>query len=354
MRKNKIQKLNKKKKVLLILLIVVSSLLLLGVGGWHVSKKIIENKFFNSINRTYENKIEIVSPEDEDFETDDFNEEYENVDPDEIDWGELSDFNDDELINILLVGQDRRQGQGRQRSDTMILCSINPKTKEISLISFLRDLYVQFPGGYSNNRLNAAYAFGGFPLLDETIKNNFGITIDYNLEVDFNGFIEIFDYIGGVDIELTQAEADYLQKWWGKSKDPNWGPFTAGMNHLDGEEALCYARIRKIDSDFGRTTRQRKVLEIAFKNIKGSSLNDLITMTQTLLPYITTDMTNDDIWDLLFEIAPIISSVNLNSYSVPDKGDYSFANVNGMSVIIPNMNLIRDKLQNQYLPKDNS
>ena len=341
--------MSKKKKALIIVLVVVS-LIIFGIGGWHCVKRIVEKKFMDPITRTYIDKIEVVPPEEEDFETDDYNEEYEEVDPGSIEWGEVSDFNDEELINILLVGQDRRQGQGRQRSDTMILCSINPETKEISLISFLRDLYVQYPGGYSNNRLNAAYAFGGFPLLDETIESNFGITIDYNLEVDFNGFIEIFDYIGGIDVNLTQAEADYLESWWGKKNDPDWGPFKEGVNHLDGEEALCYARIRKIDSDFGRTTRQRTVLQLAFAKIKDSSLNDLLNMTQTLLPYITTDMTNDDIWDLLFEIAPIISSVKMNSYSVPDNGDYSYANVNGMSVILPNMELIRNKLQNKYLP----
>ncbi|MBE6686582.1 MAG: LytR family transcriptional regulator [Ruminococcaceae bacterium] len=348
--KNTKPKMSKKKKILIIIAVVLIVFLLLGIGIFFGGKRWIENKFFNPINRVDLEQMEIIPPEEEDFEKDDYNAEYEEVDPKDIDWGELSDFNDEELINILLVGQDRRKGQGRQRSDTMILCSVNPETKEISLISFLRDLYVQFPGGYSNNRLNAAYAFGGFPLLDETIENNFGITIDYNLEVDFNGFIEVFDYIGGVDVELTQAEADYLTKWWGKKEVPDWGPFTAGVNHLDGEEALAYARIRKIDSDFGRTTRQRTVLKKGFDKIKHSSVNDLLKMTETLLPYITTDMTNDDIWDLLFEIAPIISSVKLNSYSVPDTGDYSYANVNGMSVILPNMNLIREKLQKTYLP----
>lgn len=90
------------------------------------------------------------------------------VKPEDIDWGEIEPFLDDKLINILLVGQDRYVGTARQRSDTMLLCSINPKTKKVSMISFLRDLYVQIPGGYSDNRLNAAYAFGGFPLMADT------------------------------------------------------------------------------------------------------------------------------------------------------------------------------------------
>lgn len=84
----------------------------------------------------------------------------------------------------------------------MILCSINLETGETSLISFLRDLYVQIPGGYSDNRLNATYAFGGFDLLDATLTENFGVSIDGNFEVDFTGFEAIIDMVGGIDIEL--------------------------------------------------------------------------------------------------------------------------------------------------------
>ena len=91
--------------------------------------------------------------------------------PDDVKWTSgLPRLNDDPLINIMLVGQDRREGQGRQRSDTMTLCSINTDTKQISLISFMRDLYVQIPGGYSDNRLNSTNAFGGFPLLNDAYE----------------------------------------------------------------------------------------------------------------------------------------------------------------------------------------
>ena len=115
----------------------------------------------------------------------------------------------------------------------MILCSIDPDTKQISMISFLRDRYVQIPGGYSDNRLNAAYVFGGFPLLMDTLQTNFGVSIDGCFEVDFSGFQSVIDILGGVDIEMTSKEARTI----------NIGT-EAGVYHLDGTKALAYSRIR--------------------------------------------------------------------------------------------------------------
>lgn len=129
------------------------------------------------------------------------------IDPNDVEWDFIERIEDNQLVNLLLVGQDRREDESRQRSDTMILCSINLETSEVSLISFLRDLYVQIPGGYSANRLNATYVFGGFDLLDATLTENFGVSIDGNFEVDFTGFKAIIDMVGGIDIELTSAEA---------------------------------------------------------------------------------------------------------------------------------------------------
>lgn len=132
------------------------------------------NSIFDRIEKIPE--VSRVDPSNEFFETDSPEESPTTapvVKPEDIDWGEIEPFLDDKLINILLVGQDRYVGTARQRSDTMLLCSINPKTKKVSMISFLRDLYVQIPGGYSDNRLNAAYAFGGFPLMADTFYANF-------------------------------------------------------------------------------------------------------------------------------------------------------------------------------------
>jgi hypothetical protein len=125
-------------------------------------------------------------------------------------------FDDSKLINILLVGQDKNeQTTIRQRSDSMILCSINTDTGEVSLISFQRDLYVAIPGGYSNNRLNAAYAFGGFKLLNKTLTHNFGVSIDGNIEVDFARFRQVIDAVGTHNLQnffATTHQGDLCAK----------------------------------------------------------------------------------------------------------------------------------------------
>ncbi|MCD7821339.1 MAG: LCP family protein [Clostridiales bacterium] len=112
------------------------------------------------------------------------------------------------VVNVLLVGQDSRDGE-RSNSDTMIILSINRNLNQISMVSLMRDIYVQIPG-YENNKLNAAYLLGGFDLLDETISTNFGVAIDYNVEVDFEGFKDIVNTLGGIDVEMYQEEADYI------------------------------------------------------------------------------------------------------------------------------------------------
>ena len=147
------------KKRRIVALACTAAVLLLAVSAFGY----IQSKL-DKINKVSDT-VDIIPPEQEDFETDTSNEPKDIIElkPEEVDWSEIEPFLDDDLLNILLVGQDRREGEGRQRSDSMILCSINPDTRQISMISFLRDLYVQIPGGYSDNRLNclppAAYSF---------------------------------------------------------------------------------------------------------------------------------------------------------------------------------------------------
>lgn len=354
-KKNK-KKMSKGKKALVIILSILGGLiflvLILALAGY-----LYINSMLDEMPRTYDSDIVVVDPKDESFETDDEDSiagEYsENklpvVEPEDVEWETVSKFDDEDHINILLVGQDKTKKTGsRQRSDTMILCSINTETNKISLISFLRDLYVQIPGGYSDNRLNATYVFGGFPLLNQTLEKNFGVHIDYNFEVDFTGFENIIDYFGGINVDLTEAEANWLNtrvKWVFEDK-----PVKTGVNLLDGEQALHYARIRKLDSDFGRTSRQRNVLNIVFGKLNSLSLTELFEVAENILPYMTTDMTNSDIWSLIFEIGPEISDYKVSSYSVPATGDFSYARIRGMSVILPNLSKIRDRLENEYLP----
>ncbi len=249
-------------------------------------------------------------------------------------------INDGNLINIMIVGEDRREaGQARQRSDTMILISVNPKTKKVSMISFLRDMYVSIPGGYKNNKLNAAYRFGGFKLMKETYKQNFGITIDGCFAGDFFDFVEIIDMLGGVEITVTQKESDYSN-----------GLLPVGTSMLNGEQALFYSRIRKIDSDYARANRQRTILMSLFNKFKNSSLADLNSIADAILPKLSTDMNNGDILSLMTKLLPLVGSMEVNTYSIPYLGGYSHAMINGASVEIVDFKDMRNKLENEYLP----
>lgn len=318
------------KKTKVIVGIVLLLLLLLGgIFG-------VINHYMNKINR--ENLEDVVSPENESFATEEDGEGEDDTDPNGISWGLVEPLDDEKLLNVLLVGQDRRPGQGRQRSDTMILCSVNTETKEISMISFMRDLYVQLPGDYSDNRLNAAYAFGGFPLLKDTLRLNFGVSIDGCFEVDFQGFKEIIDILGGVDIELTAEEVPYVDR-----------QLSAGMNHLNGEQALSYSRIRYIGSDFGRTARQRRVLTAIFNRVRGSSVSQLNELANRILPYMTTDLSNIEMMGMVAQGCGILGGATLNAYRVPANDAYHSARIRGMAVLVPDLQLIRQQLET-YLP----
>lgn len=260
--------------------------------------------------------------------------------PEDVTWnGDMFEaINNDGLLNILLIGQDRRSDEGRQRSDCMILCSLNPETKELSMISFLRDLYVQIPG-HSDNRLNAAYVYGGFDLIKETLEHNFGVAVDGYLEVDFDSFEQIVDILGGVEIELTSAEAEIVGSG-----------ATEGLCHLNGAQALTYTRIRKIDSDFQRTARQRTLLNAVFSKMKGCTVTELMTVVGEILPLMTTDMTDEELMSFAFNLASSLSELRIENYGVPSSGNYQNATINGMAVLVPDLYEIKKLIFEEYLP----
>lgn len=252
----------------------------------------------------------------------------------------------DNIINILLIGSDWRKGQSWELSDTMILCTINKETKTLTFTSFMRDMYVKLPDyndmtcGY--NRINCCYALGGMGMLDQCLLENFGVSVDHNVAVNFYNFSTIVDLLGGVDIELTGAEASHLNKHYG-------GVFQTGMNHLNGEQALSYARIRAIDSDFHRTNRQRTVLSAMVNSAKNLSLPELIAMVTEIVPLITTDMTNDEILSYVGELAPLLKGLKIDSLRIPADGSY-YSAVKGseqypMHVLIPDLDENREILR---------
>lgn len=318
-----------------------------------VAGAIFVNDKLNKINRSDNIVIETVAVEQEDFEVDEI-ENLDNLDviaPEDVTWNAVEEVSgEDEIINILLIGQDRRKSQGRCRSDTMIIATINKTDKTLTLTSLMRDLYVQIPG-YSDNRLNAAYAFGGMPLLDSTIKTNFDVTIDGNIEVDFFGFCDVINALGGIDIYVAENEINTLNAYvkdacrqYGIAPDSYY--LTSGGNlHLNGIQALSYARIRYVgNGDYGRTERQRKVIAAAFDKVMTMSLPEMLTLADTVLPLITTDMTNMELVSLATDVFTMDIS-ELENHNIPQDASYYSANIRGMSVLVPDIDSCRKKLK---------
>lgn len=272
----------------------------------------------------------------------------EEIDPNDINWGNPADQigAGKDIINILLIGQDRREGEGRSRSDSMILCTINKSAKTVTMTSFMRDMYVQIPG-YMDNRINASYAYGGMELLNECLNVNFGVVIDGNVEVDFSGFQEVINLIGGIDIELTAAEARYLNRWGNWDVEDNAGEWslTEGVNHLNGSQALAYSRIRQIgNGDYGRTNRQRVVLAELMEGAKSLSTAQANKMLQKILPLLTTDMTNQQLVGLIMEILPMLSDMTINTQQIPADGAHYGAYIREMAVLVPDLEKNREIL----------
>ena len=260
------------------------------------------------------------------------------------------------VTTIMLVGQNYREGEEHYLSDTMIMCTINRDTNTLTMTSLLRDLYVPIPSyaghGPGRNRINVCYHLGtqwtgsvkgGMEMLALCVEQNFGIPIDHTVEVDFTAFEKVIDMMGGVDIELTQAEADYLNSdacaYYGFDE------FSAGPQTLNGLEALAYARIRAIDGDFQRTNRQRNVINSLINKCKKIGLWDLHKMATEILPMITTDMTDEEIANYIWEFLPMLADLTIVSQKVPLEkdqmnGDWSYSGkeVEGIgNVLEPNL-----------------
>ena len=272
------------------------------------------------------------------------------MDAEDVVWAEEAEEleESDDIINILLIGQDRRSGEGRSRSDTIILLTVNKPAKTLTLTSFMRDMYVPIPGR-SDNRINVPYLVGGMDLLDATIKRNFGVTVDANVVVDFYGFIDIVDMMGGIEVELTEKEADYMNRNFSWDVDDGlddaWS-LTAGVQQLNGSQALSYARMRKVgNSDYERTERQRRVVAKLIEKAKTLSVAELNLLMQHALPMITTDLENDEIVSYALELLPMLKDLEIQTMRIPVDGGYQSKMIDGMAVLVPDLWYNRVKLQ---------
>lgn len=235
----------------------------------------------------------------------------------------------EDIVNILVVGQAARDGESGKMADTTMLVSINTYTEEVTVFSILRDSLVNLPaykglkGG--KNKFTMCYALGyqqngtagAMEMTNICLKDNFGIEVDYNVEVSFDGFIRMIDYLNGVELELTEAEANYLNKdtlYVQRTIEP-------GVQVLQGMEALSYARMRKAagdgESDIKRTARQRKLVASLLEKFRYMSLSELNGWIDELLPMVTTTMTPSDVTKLAAKILPMVRNLKMQGETIP-------------------------------------
>lgn len=246
---------------------------------------------------------------------------------------------EDGVVNILLIGNDSRDNGEDGRSDAMILLSVSSRTKSIYMTSLLRDIYVEIPG-YKGNRLNAAYAFGGAELLMETIEKNFDISVNRYVLVNFEAFAGLVDAVGGIELELTSQEIEYVNGYLVEYNilthrpqgTDNMDASVSGLVHLNGPQALAYSRNRYLGTDFGRTERQRKVLTAVIGKLPGALLTNAGGLLDGLMPNLTTNLTKQECFRLSLMAGKLLT-YDIVSDSIPRPGTYQNATIREMSVL---------------------
>ena len=279
--------LSKAKKVIFSIIAVILAIIiaLTSAGGIFVLQKL------SLIGDAFGNNGNDVIYEDEQFEDIEIDIGSAGFKQSLIDWattGNDKKMSSKNVINVLLIGADSRNGTNTGNTDVMMLVSVNKKTKELKLISFLRDSYLYIEGERSQfcTKLNAAFSMGGPETLIQTIENNYKIEIDNYVMVNFESFTEIIDAMGGVTVDVQQYEANEIVRYTKGAVNP---PVGEGVT-LDGEEALYFCRIRNCDSDgdVSRTRRQRQVIDSIISRVKEASVSDLNKYIDILLPYVDT------------------------------------------------------------------
>jgi polyisoprenyl-teichoic acid--peptidoglycan teichoic acid transferase len=309
----KIKNLSKKNKILIISIsaafIAIGSI----IGGYYYVKQ-----SYNSI--VVDAPEEPAAPEQE--------EQIE----EEIDYGMEAD-----IVNVLLVGVDTRGEFEDSRTDSMIVATIDPTTNKVKLTSLMRDMYVEIPGrGY--NKINSAFEIGGIELLKKTIKHNFGLSVDKYAAIDFKGFQDLIDLMGGIDVDIKNYEVNETNKY---IKDVNGdnsillqGP---GLQKLNGQQALSYSRIRKVgNNDYERTERQRNVLSLLLSKVKDTKVTSYPKLYSTISPYIKTNIEFNSMLKLVYTVYKM-ENFTPDSFRIPVDGHFKDTSVKGMSVLIPNL-----------------
>jgi len=264
----------------------------------------------------------------------------------DVDVVETNLVYDQDVVNILLIGADKRADEiDVGRSDTTMIATIDLKNGKLKLTSLMRDMYIDIPG-YGYHKFNAAYSFGGVQLVYQTIAEHFGVKLDGYAEVDMEAFRQCVDLIGGVPMELTEAEAYFLQTAYSTSKHGE-KDVVAGQNLMTPYQALAYCRIRQdITGEYGRTDRQRKVLISIFNEMKRADIMTITNICMKSLNYVTTDLTESQIRSLLMSVISM-GTTEIEQLRIPYEGSFTEGRLSGDGawVIQPDYDLNRQALQ---------
>ncbi|WP_300278095.1 LCP family protein [Peptacetobacter sp.] len=240
----------------------------------------------------------------------------------------LNHKNDKNITNILLLGTDGRPGENAQRSDAMMILTVDNKNKSLKLTSLGRDTYVDIPG-HGKQKLTHAYFYGKADLLIETIEENFKLDIHDYAQVDFYSFMDIINVLGGVVVDVQESELKELNKFinetysWYNHKDKGEIKYVtkAGRQNLNAYQALSFARIRKNDGTMERDSRQRQVIEAMVKKLKGLPISKYNDLMNSVLPYVKTNMSPSTILGLAKDVL-FIGNFNITSLQFPLHPEY--------------------------------
>lgn len=244
--------------------------------------------------------------------------------PPEIPEGKL--VKSEDVVNILLLGTDEYSGilTDSARSDCMILVSIDKSKNTVKLVSLERGMGVPVLEGEHEGKydwLTHIFRYGGADLVCRTVEHCFRIEVDYYVRVNFTTVKTVVNAIGGIDVEMSEAEAGYLSRQFARKGMYEEAKLQEGMNHIYGDVALAFARLRRIDSDWQRVGRQRRVILAAVEALKGSSLKQLNDLLDTTLPLIQTDMSMMEIADMML-YSPHFLNSEFDQMTIPQEGTY--------------------------------
>jgi len=253
---------------------------------------------------------------------------------------------EDEVHYVLLIGIDSVESKGS--ADAIMVAGVNVTDQTYQLIQFMRDLYVDIPG-YGKTRLAEAFRYGGGRLLAETISTNFELPIEGYISADFDGFVKIVDMIGGVQVNLTKDEAEYLNHT-NYIEDKSLRTMKAGKQKMNGKQTMGYLRISQVpdasrsSNDFGRSSRAKQVMTYMADRMKRMSFGDLIMTMNEVLVHIRTSLTQDRFRDLI----TIITDLGIDkpqTLRIPIYKQYTKKKLHNQTVIVPNLDVTKKEIR---------